>query len=70
MTTDPKIQEAIKVAVEEAGWNQALSRKLIQWFKAIASGNENINDKQSAHRHLELLYREIPDELDDDQELS
>ena len=58
MTTDPKIQEAIELAVEEAGQSQALSRKLVQWFEAIASGNEGINDRQSAYRHLELLYDE------------
>lgn len=58
MTTDPKIQEAIEQAVEEAGQNQALSRKLVQWFEAIASGNEGINDRQSANRHLQLLYDE------------
>ena len=58
MTTDPKIQEAIELAVEEAGQTQALSRKLVRWFEAIASGNEGINDRQSAYRHLELLYEE------------
>ena len=58
MATDAKIQEAIELAVEEAGQSQALSRKLMRWFKAIASGNEGINDKQSANRHLQLLYDE------------
>ena len=58
MTTDPKIQEAIELAVDEAGQTQALSRKLVRWFEAIASGNEGINDRQSAYRHLELLYDE------------
>lgn len=58
MAVDPKIQEAIEAAVEEAGQNKGLARKLIRWFEAIASGNEEINDRQSAHRHLELLYEE------------
>lgn len=58
MTVDPRIKEAIDAAVEEAGQSQPLSRKLIRWFEAIASGNEDINDRQSAGRHLELLYEE------------
>ena len=53
---DPKIEEAIKEAVEENGQSEALARRLVAWFDAIASGNEDINDRQSANRHLELLY--------------
>ena len=55
---DPKIKEAIEEAVEENGQSKALARRLVAWFDAIASGNEAINDAQSANRHLELLYKE------------
>ena len=56
MTVDPRIAQAIVEAVEENGQGKALARLLIAWFDAIASSNENINDRQSANRHLELLY--------------
>jgi len=58
MSIDPKIQEAIEAAVAEAGQPEGLARKLVRWFEAIATGNEDINDTQSANRHLELLYEE------------
>lgn len=53
---DKKIQDAIRQAVTEAGQDPGLARKLESWFEAIASGSEDINDKQSSYRHLELLY--------------
>ena len=53
---DRKIQDAIRQAIAEAGQDLALARKLESWFEAIASGGEDINDKQSSYRHLELLY--------------
>lgn len=72
MAIDPKIKAAIKTAVEEAGQAEGLARKLDSWFEAIATGNEDITDRQSAYRHLELLYEEVQsgpgsagDEIDD-----
>lgn len=58
MTTDTKIQEAIKASVVMAHQNRTLATKLVRWFDAIASGNEDIGDTDLATRHLELLYRE------------
>lgn len=58
MSVDPKVKEAIEIAVNEAGQPEGLARKLTRWFDAIASGNEDISDTQSANRHLELLYEE------------
>lgn len=58
MSLDPKIREAIEAAVSEADQPEGLARKLTRWFEAIATGNEDINDTQSANRHLELLYEE------------
>ena len=55
---DPKIIEAIHAAVSEADQSQGLARKIAKWFEAIASGNEDIKDRQTAYRHLELLYGE------------
>ena len=53
---DPRIAEAIYQAVREHGQSRELARKLVRWFDAIASGNEDPFDKQSADRHLELAY--------------
>jgi hypothetical protein len=55
---DKKIQDALREAVREAGQDPSLARKLEMWFEAIASGSEDVNDKQSANRHLELLYED------------
>ena len=53
MAIDPRIREAIEVAVEEGGQDTSLSRKLVAWFEELSSGNEGIDD---AERHLKLLY--------------
>lgn len=58
MSLDPKIAEAIREAVAEAGQSKALARQLIAWMGAVASGNEDPSDAASAGRHLELLYNE------------
>jgi len=55
---DPKIKDAIEEAAREDGQSEALAQRIVAWFDAIASGNEDINDKQSANRHIELLYEE------------
>lgn len=56
MTIDPKIKEAIESAVTSSGQDSKLALKIIRWFEAIATGSEQIGDRQSAFRHLELLY--------------
>ena len=58
MIVDPKIKASIEEAVREESQSEALARRLVAWFEAIASGNEDINDKQASNRHLELLYNE------------
>ena len=64
---DPKIIASIEEAVREKGQSEALARRLVAWFEAIASGNEDINDKQASNRHLELLYNEaeLPEDSND-----
>ena len=56
---DPRIRDAIYRATLENGQSRELARKLASWFEAVASGNEDANDSQSAGRHLELAYREV-----------
>lgn len=56
MTIDARITQAINEAVNEAGQPDTLARRLIAWFEAVASGNEDINDQATAARHLEVLF--------------
>ena len=55
MVLDRRITQAINEAVEEASQPETLARRLIAWFEAVTSGNEDIND-QAAARHLEVLF--------------
>ena len=67
MTNDPKINQAIIEAVEEADQSSALATKLIAWITAILSEGEDPNDKRSAWRHHELLFQEtkVPSPMED-----
>ena len=56
MAVDARITQAINEAVKEAGQPDTLARRLIAWFEAVTSGNEDINDQATADRHLELLF--------------
>ena len=69
MALDPRIIEAIYESVDEFGQSKELATKLIAWLEALTSGNENIEDKDSVERHVELLYKvmkfqESPNKLD------
>jgi hypothetical protein len=64
MSLDPKISQAIKEAVEEAGQSAALARRLIAWMEAVTSGNEDLADQAAAARHLEVLYAETSADSD------
>lgn len=70
MTLDVRITEAIEEAVEEAGQPASLARRLIAWFEAIASGNEDINDSSATGRHLDVLFQgtEVEDSAGEDQD--
>ena len=64
MNVDPKIQEAIEDAVSAEGQPHGLSHKLIRWFEVIATGSEELTDRQSTFARLELLYGELETEED------
>jgi hypothetical protein len=69
MPIDQDISKAIATAVANEEQPDGVARKLTRWFDAIATGNEQITDKQSTHRHLELIYGEVdaglPSRLDE-----
>ncbi len=56
MTVDARIIQAITEAVEEDGQPAMLARRLIAWFEAVTSGNEDINDQSATYRRLEVLF--------------
>lgn len=56
MALDPRITHAIIEAVEEAGQPETLAHRLIAWFEAVTSGNEDIHDNATSARHLDLLF--------------
>ena len=73
MAIHTKIREAIEVAVTEVGQDQTLATKLVRWFEAIASGNEDLGDTDLTDRHLDLLYgatrtRTGPEEVTEDED--
>ena len=61
---DDKIRAAIQEAVSEARQSPELAKKLVAWFAAVATGNTDLHDRDSAERHVELLYGAV--EVDDD----
>ncbi len=59
MSIDPKIEQAISEAVRAAKQSPNLATKISRWFESIATGSEDINDKSSAYRHVDLLYTDV-----------
>lgn len=55
---DPKIRQAIESATRSARQSTGLAQRLIAWFEAVTSGNEDITDRDAAERRLEVLYAE------------
>jgi len=56
MSIDSKIKDSIEEAVQNFDQDKALSAKLLAWFEELAKGNEELQDKESVLRHIELLY--------------
>ena len=56
MALDPRIQSAVRSAVEDAGQDKSLAAKIISWMEKIADGSESLDDAEAVHRRLELLY--------------
>jgi len=56
MSVDPKIIEAIESAVELHGQDKSLTSKIVAWLENLAAGNEELSDKASVDRYLDVLY--------------
>jgi len=67
---DERIERAINEAVKEARQPSSLGRRLIAWFEAVTSRNEDINDQAATARRLEVLFEgtfvDNPDKEDTD----
>lgn len=62
MPIDPKMKEAINVAIQNAGQKEELSNRIVAWINSLIAGNVDITNDEDALRHLELIYKEV--ELD------
>lgn len=51
-----QIEDAIKCSVKRHGQAPELANKIIAWMKALASGNEQIDDGQRALQRVGVLY--------------
>jgi len=65
MALDAKVKGAISAAAKELGQGENLTKQLVAWFEAIVNGNESLDDRQSVHRHLELLFDAVSAESAD-----
>lgn len=54
-----EISEAVFRATKESGQPDTVAKKLDAWLNALMSGNENIEDRESSRRHLELILNDI-----------
>jgi hypothetical protein len=66
MNLDKRVVTAINEAVKEAGETPALAEKIVAWIDSLAGGNARLADRDSADRHLELLYQNVIAEIDED----
>lgn len=65
MSLDHRIKDAIVEAVNGLEQEPALASRLIAWFEALADGNESLDDKDAAFRHMDLLYQAVTVESQD-----
>jgi len=56
MALDKTIRTAIEDAVRDGDQSAQLSKKIIAWLEAVASGSEDIHDQEHAERRLEVLF--------------
>ena len=56
MDIDSRIRNAIFVAASKGHQPNELANKLVAWFNALASGNEDIANPQHSVPQLELTY--------------
>lgn len=59
MSLDPRIKSAVQEAVQELGQPSTVADRLVAWLESIADGNEQLSDRDSVHRRLELLYDSV-----------
>ena len=56
MKIDEQFEQTIYKIVGEYGESSAVSQKIIAWIENIADGSENVFDRNSYRRFLDLIY--------------
>ena len=56
MGLDQFVAEAVRVAVENAGQPEALSRRITAWLEVVNSRTEQSDDQTEDARHLDALF--------------
>jgi len=59
MSLDRRVVVAIHEAVKEMGESPALAQKIVAWMDSLAEGNARLDDRDTTHRQVELLYEEV-----------
>jgi hypothetical protein len=62
MGLDKRVLRALDEAVAEAGEERPLAQKLGALMEALANGNARLSDRDSAARHIELLFDQVSDQ--------
>ncbi|WP_139559689.1 CxC ATPase DNA modification system associated small protein [Methylotetracoccus oryzae] len=56
---ESEIELAIRQAVLKHGQSADLANKLVAWMKALKSGNDQIEDRQSYAQRTNVLYESV-----------
>lgn len=66
MSVDPKIEAAIRDAVEHDQQSDHVADKLVKWLEEVISGNERIEDKEPAYQRLEGICDAIQVDIEEE----
>lgn len=56
MALDRTIKAAVEAAVAQDGQSAHLAKKILVWLDSVIAGNEDLHDRETAQRHLEVLF--------------
>ena len=59
MALDPIVIEAINKAVEDAGQNKSVSKRLVSWLNELSEGATRLENADDTPRRLEELLNAI-----------
>ncbi len=56
---DPRLEKALEEATSQSGQPKQLFKRLNSWLENLLEGNETLVDRDSVHKHIELIYESI-----------